>query len=226
MIKNYFIILLTILCLNSKTFSQEKDFQIWTEFEAEAGLGKNFSFCLENETRFYENASIFGRNKTDLGFGYDINKVFSVGASYRMLYYYPLTEFVYSKNKWVINGYFKPRYKRWRFNLRFRLSNDDETHSSLLTNISNHRERFQVKYNFRKSPFRAVFGTETYFPFSHNPFMIEKLRTYAGIEIKLSDNHKFGIDYLIDKDFNTNNALTAYILQFNYSYNIGRILED
>jgi len=56
--------------------------------------------------------------------------------------------------------------------------------------------------------------------------MIEKLRTYAGIEIKLSDNHKFGIDYLIDKDFNTNNALTAYILQFNYSYNIGRILED
>ena len=227
MIKQYFIIFIIALLSNNILFSQEKDFQIWTEIEVEAGLGKKLSLCLENENRFYENASLFGRNQTDLGLGYDINKVFSVGVSYRMLFYYPFSEVVYSKSRWVLNSYYKPRYKRWRFNIRLRLSNDDESHNAtIFRNISTHRERFQVKYNFRKSPFRAVFGTETYFPFSNNPFLLQKLRSYVGVEIKVSDNHKFGVDYLIDQEFNTNNALTAYIFQFNYSYNIGRILED
>lgn len=212
------------LCANNILYSQEKDFQIWTEFGVEAIILENLSFSIENENRFYENASLFGRNQTDFGLGYDLNKVFSVGLSYRMLFYYPFSQVVYSKSRWVLNAYYKPRYKRWRFNIRLRLSNDDESYKSqIFTNVSTHRERLQIKYNFRKSPFRAVFGTETYFPVSNNPFILKKLRSFVGIEIKISDNHRFGIDYLIDQEFNTNNALTAYIMQFNYRYSFNSV---
>lgn len=222
-----FIVSIFLCFILSNAFTQEEDFQIWLELEACADLGKNFSICIENETRFYENASLWGRNQTDIGLAYDFNKLFSVAAAYRYLYYYPFSDLTYNKSRWVADLHFKPRYKRWRFSGRLRLVNDNEGLSpNLFDKRPLHRERFRAIYNFRKSPFRAGFGTETYFPVGPNFYELRKLRLFTGVQYRVSRDHRFGLDFIYDREFNTNNPLTAYIISVSYTYKLGDLLDD
>ena len=215
------LFLFFFLIIINNIYTQEQDFQLWIGLEATAPIKNGFNISLENEKRFYENASIYGRNQTDLGLGYDINRTFAISASYRMNYYYPFTELVYLKSRWVSSFYYKPRYKRWRFNVRLRVSNDSETYvPGWFEQRVLHRERFRALYNFRNSPFRVHASAETYFPISYNPFELRKIRIITGVQIRAIDNHRFGIDYVYDREFNRNNALTAYIIQFSYRYSL------
>lgn len=207
--------------------AQVNDFQLWTEMEVQAYITEKLSISYENENRFYENVSLLGRNQNDIGITYDINDLFALGASYRLNYYYVFTDYTYSKTRWVVDSYYTPRYKRWRFQLRLRVSNDNEHIApKWLEHRPIHRERFRIRYNFRRSPFRVHFATETYFPIStNNPFELSKLRSFAGVQYVVSDSHRFGFDFLIDKEYNTNNPLTAYVLQFSYRYDIGGLVD-
>ncbi len=207
--------------------AQEEDFQIWVEVDAGAYLGEKFSIFVENEKRFYENAGLFGRNQTDIGFTYDINSLFSVSAAYRYLVYYPMSDLSYTKSRWVADFNYKPRYKRWRFSGRLRFVNDNEGLSpDFFEHRPLHRERLRAVYNFRKSPFRAGFGAQTYFPVSSNFYELRKLRLFTGVQYRVSRDHRFGLDFIYDREFNTNNRMTAYIIAASYSYRLGNLLDD
>ncbi len=212
--------LLLLSCiLFLQTFSQEKDFQIWLDLEATTDIGKGFEISLNNEKRFYENVSLFGRNKSDLTLGYNINSEISISASYRKNYYYLFTDITSSKSRWVATTNYSPRYKRWRFDFRARVSNDSETFvPGWFEQRVIHRERLRARYNFRKSPFRVQVSAETYFPISHTPFELMKLRLAAGVQIKTSDNHRFEIGYLREQEYNTTNPMKAYVIQLGYRY--------
>lgn len=212
------LLLLTGL-LYLQVFSQENDFQIWLDFEAGAEIGKGFDISVNNEQRFYENLSLFGRNKSDLTLGYNINSDFAISASYRKNIYYLFTDITSSKSRWLATFNYSPRYKRWRFDFRARVSNDSETFvPGWFEQRVIHRERFRVRYNFRRSPFRLQASGETYFPISSTPLELMKLRLAAGVQIKTSDNHRFEIGYLREQEFNTNNPMTAHVIQIGYRY--------
>ncbi len=217
--KSALLLFISFLFLHG--IAQEKDFQLWLDIEATAALEKGFYISLNNEQRFYENVSLFGRNKSDLTLGYNINPEFAISASYRKNYYYLFTDITSSKSRWMTTFNYSPRYKRWRFDFRVRLSNDSETFvPGWFEQRVIHRERVRIRYNFRKSPFRVQASGETYFPISYTPFELMKLRLSCGVQIKVSDNHRFEIGYLREQEFNTTNPMTAYVLQLGYRYSL------
>lgn len=220
-------LLIIALLIVSQAFCQQKDFQVWTEAEITAGLKHGFSISFENEKRFINNSSLFGRNQSDIGIDYEISNLLSVGVAYRYIFYYPFSHVTYGKSRWVADLYYKPRYKRWRFNTRLRLVNDNEQFSPNLFSLRPlHRERFKATYNVRKSPLRFSGAVETYFPLSQNLFELRKLRLTTEIQYRLSKTHRFGLGFTFDKEFNQRNAMNAFIIQTSYTFNLGNLSEE
>lgn len=214
-----YLLIVSLILTFSLSRAQENDFQLWVDLEVEKELDNGFAVSINNEKRFYENVSLYGRNKTDFGLSYDINDELALSASYRLNYYYLFTDITSFKSRWVSSLHYSPRYKRWRFNVRLRISNDSETLTpGWFEQRVIHRERFRVRYNFRRSPFRVQASFETYFPISATPFELMKTRTSAGLQIQVSNNHRYELLYIMEQEYNQSNPMSLYGFMVGYRY--------
>lgn len=222
--KNKIFLIVFLFC--GTIHAQEKDMQTWITFDVTAPLNKKLEVNIENEMRFVNNTSLFGRNQTEFLFTYTFNKKISAGIGYRVAINYPFSEYTFYTHRWFSDFIWKTRIKRFRLNTRFRLQNDQEVFWIEEPGSIVHRERLRLGYKIRKTPYLIYGGVETYFRITHTPFELRKIRLNVGTRIDISKNSRISVDLLHDKEYNRRRPATNYILQLGYSYNIGRLISE
>ena len=206
--------------------AQEKDMQTWITLEIKAPVMSKFEFSLENELRFVNNTSLFGRNQTELELFYNQNSNLSFGLGYRLAFDYPFSDYSEHSHRWLADILWKTRIQRLRINTRFRLQNDQEFFQNEGSGNLIHREKIRLAYKIRNTPFLIYTGVETYFRISNTPFELRKVRLSAGTRMDISDNSQISVDLIRDREYNRTNPLTAFILQLGYSFEFGKPQED
>jgi len=218
------IIIFIFMCFLMTAKAQEKDMQTWLTLELCVPVLEKFEFAVENEMRFYNNTSLFGRNQYEFELFYLHNRNWNFGLGYRASTDYPFSQYSEFNHRWLADVIWKTRVKRrWRINTRLRLQNDQEVFLGEQPAGMVHREKIRLAYKIRKSPFLVYTAMETYFPVeSSRLFELRKFRLTAGTRIQVSTKSRVTVDLILDKEYNRRNPLTAYVLQLGYSINLGK----
>lgn len=193
------LITLFFLVFSFVSYSQEEDFQIWTELGLKKEIIDDVSLLLNQEFRFNENATTFDKWHSTLGVSYDINKYIRLRAMYR-----------YTQNKDLEKGFevahrtlgdfiLRKRVERFRLSYRLRYQMDyekDFTGEALYMESQALRNRFKVAYNIRKNPLTPFVSYEFLYRLN-NPYgnSIERNRFTFGLDYNVTDNLSANVYY-------------------------------
>jgi hypothetical protein len=223
------IILFVSICFIATNIaqSQNRDMQTWLTAEIKFPLNTFLYFGIENEIRFVENTSIFGRNQTELELYYLPETNWSFGLGYRFKTDFPFSEYSVRGHRWLADVMWKTRVERIRINTRFRIQNDQEAFLGEAVSGIMHREKIRFAYKIRKTPFLIYAGAETYFRIQDTtPFDLRKLRIFAGTRIDISKQTCVTVDLIRDKEYNRINPETVFIIQLGVSLDLGKMKTD
>lgn len=205
------------------SFGQERDMQTWLTAEIKIPVFDKIEFGFENEMRFINNTSLFGRNQAEFELYYVPESNWSFGLGYRLKTVFPFSEYTQYEHRWLVDALWKTRVNRIRINTRIRLQNDQESFLSEPVSGLVHREKIRIAYKIRKTPFLLYAGVESYFRINNNnPFELRKIRSFAGTRIDISTQSRISLDLILDKEYNRKRPISSYILQIGYSIDLGR----
>jgi hypothetical protein len=203
---------------------QEKDMQTWFTLGISIPVHNKIHFEFENESRFINKTSLFGRNQAEFAFVYTQNQQWSYGLGYRLKTQYPFSDYSTTDHRWLADIMWKTRTKRLRINTRLRLLNDQESFIGEPLDEMVHREKIRVAYKIRKTPFLVYCAAETYFPLQASKlFTLQKLRFTAGSRYQINNTSRVTFDFIYDREFNRSINSAAFVFQFGYSFDLGKI---
>jgi hypothetical protein len=221
------VVLSFIFLFCSDLFAQQKDMQTWITGELIFPLFPKVEIGIENEMRFINNTSLFGRNQTEITVKYLADNSWNFGIGYRLKSGYPFSEYSFTEHRWFADIIWKTRFNRFRLNTRFRLQNDQDAFLFEPFEGVVHREKVRLAYKKRKSPFMFYTGAETYFRIAYtNPFEFRELKLFVGCRMSINKQTRISVDLIKDREFNRRNPLTVYILQFGFSYSFNKASDE
>lgn len=216
-----------IIFFSTGAFAQQKDMQTWITGELIFPLFPKVEFGIENEIRFVNNTSLFGRNQTEIAVQYLADDSWNFGLGYRLKSGYPFSEYSFIEHRWFADIIWKTRFDRLRLNTRYRLQNDQD---AFLTDPDDgvvHREKIRLAYKKRKSPLLYYAGAETYFRINDvTPFEFRELKLFVGCRMSINKQTRISVDLIQAREFNRTNPLTAYILQLGFSYSFNKTSDE
>jgi len=80
------LLLAGVLFLPQGSIAQESDANLWTRFALKYDISKNTRLAVEEEFRFFNNASMLEQNHTEIGINSEILNRLNIGAYYRFIY--------------------------------------------------------------------------------------------------------------------------------------------
>jgi len=205
---------------------QEKDMQTWLTLGIKIPVHNKIHFEFENESRFVNNTTLFGRNQAEFELFYTQNQQWSYGLGYRLKTRYPFSDYSSTEHRWLADVMWKTRVNRLRINTRLRLLNDQESFVGEPLSEMVHREKIRLAYKIRKTPFLVYCAAETYFPLQASQlFTLQKLRLTAGSRYQINNTSRVTFDFIYDREFNQSINTTAFVIQVGYSFDLGKLSE-
>lgn len=207
---------LSILCfiLPLFLFAQEEDFQSWSKVELGYKINKKLSAELVEGFRLRENASLPAKAFTDLGLTYRHNKKWRVGAGYRFVQSFDMSQDIRLRHRWYADVVFRQKVKRWQVNYRSRLQ-----HQIGVNHMEQYyRGRLSASYNVRKTPFQPSVAVESFCDL--NALQIDKMRYTLAASYPLSKQIEGAFYYRIQEEINVNNPSILYILGLGVSVSL------
>ena len=217
------LIILLLLFLAFASYSQEKDFQMWTELGIKKEINKDFSLSLNQEFRFNENASTFDKWHSTFGLEYDITKYVRMRVMYRYSQNKDLEKGFEVAHRYLSDVILRKKVKRFNLSYRLRYQMDyekDFTGEALYMDSQALRSRFMFKYNIRKNPLTPYTSYEFLYRLN-NPYgnSIERNRITIGIDYNLTDNLSANLYYRYQTSSgNDVRAKNYYITGIGMSY--------
>jgi len=218
-------IIILYLLLSSNLFSQQikivRDFGVWGGVNIEKELSKDFEINLEQQLRYYTNATKFDDYIIDFGGRYKMNKNFKLGANLR--YTYNAKKWKKTENNYRYNLDLNYKAKiSTKLKLYYRLRYQQEfinfSLESRTTNIyySEIRNKIKIKYNLHKKNKLYVSGElfrliETF----KEPYF-NKIRFGVGDEIKTKIGN-FNCSFGYEQEMNANYPLSFFFLKIIYT---------
>ena len=234
--KNRNIIVVIIVFLSFQAKAQYKDLEAWYTVGVTKKLNSKWNVGLAEEFRFNSNALHLDKHFTDLQFKYKKRNwiYYQLGARY----YFDKSKDNYWNGALRINAdlYFKAKKEDFSFvsRTRFQTSlNEENTIGRLHSDEALFREKFTLKYNFKKynlKPFfSAEFFLEDYFVFNteadaKKPLSVKlesnKIRLKIGTEWKINKQHYLKFFYGYQQELNQVINQRNYILSIGYTYKL------
>ncbi len=203
---------------------QQNDFQLWPFVKLNVQVVKNLKFHIEEEARFQENVTQLGRQISDAGISYKINKYIRTGVFYRLEDDRDKTNHYSWKNG--IYGDLSLRCYPQRFTLEYRLriqSSKIETtnREASLFDGFRHRHKITAEYNIKGVPISPVLEGELFVKQSAGQGSeISGFRTWIGLNYTIKKVHTITLKYGIDQEYHVNDPLRSYIIAFGYSLDL------
>lgn len=235
------ILLLFSVFLVVDSYSQNKDFGVWTTIEAEKKLNKKLSLSGEVEMRTRDKLKTMDRWSGTIDMSYNLYKFIKIGGNYSYLYSHKersetqkgniIPQYWYSRHRFSLYATGKYKIDRFTFSLRERWQytyrpekyvtkydddgitrKDDEQVKGTGKNLL--RSRFQIDYEVMKNLINPYASIEMY----HDKKGLEKTRYTIGTSIKANKKNEFDLFYRY-QDHALDDEDSGHILGVKYKYN-------
>jgi hypothetical protein len=180
---------------------------------------QNMKFQIEEEVRFRENSTLLSREINDLGFSYRFNKYFRAGIFYRIEADYKNADDYAWRNGLYSDMAFRFGFNRFTAGYRLRLQSAkvERDQNDYLLSSFRHRHKISLEYDIKGIPLVPFIDSEL---FVDSKDGINGLRSWIGLEYQIKKIHSVALKYGIDREINTNDPVTAYIIALGYSLDL------
>jgi len=196
-----------LLFLPFFAWSQQQDFQLWSNLELNYKLAKKVKISLDQSYRIRENATISDLFFTNLSLSYKLSKHHSVALGYRMINDFDLNSNIELKHRYYSD--YNYRFKQKRLTIRNRLRFQYQSQNITI------RDKASISYNVKKTPFEPFTSFEIYYKNKS----LDKWRYTLGGAYPLAKKTNFSVFYRIQKDINAKKPEELYILGIGLDYN-------
>ena len=223
-IANSFLFIASCLLLtpNYSCTAQQNDFGIWASVAVKHKFSQKLSATLEEQFRFYQNATDIAQYFTDAGIEYSLSKKIKVGLCYRFINSNHQT--YYSKrHRWYVDLSYKTKFSKFQFLLRTRFQEQQQDiYSSDYGYVPNwySRNKITTKLDLNKK-YMPYLSCEMFYmvsaPNTDGSF-IDKMRYTVGVEYQFNRVHSLDLYYLIQQDKNVNDPVTDFVVGIGYAF--------
>lgn len=220
----YIIVILLFSLSAQKTAGQYQDFRTWWDVDVSKDLTKDLQASLDFSQRFKSNSLRYDRSLLTAGLEYEIFRNFEVQAGYR--FYLLRDDRMQMSTKYRINGdiSYAVDLAEFKLQLRERVQygfDDFRTIEEVALNKLTNRNKLTLEYDLFGSPI-TFFGSYELFTDISEPSSIEisDHRFELGLQYALSFKSDIEISYMIDKEVNSTNPLTAHVIVIGFGYDL------
>ncbi|MGL4597822.1 MAG: DUF2490 domain-containing protein [Bacteroidia bacterium] len=222
-----FIVFLLAFCFVGNVYAQTSDFGGWFTASLNKELNKRFTLGLTQEFRVRNNFSRVNLFYTNIGVDVKVTNFMKLSFVYRFIDKYKADDSWGIRHRFYIDAAFKEKPGRFSLSYRARMQWEfrGRGYGSEFGNVPEiyFRNLFKAGYkvNDQISPYLA---SEIRFQVQnpripyHNGF--DRTRFIAGADYKVNSMHTFGAYFLFQKEWNTIDPETLYILGLEYTINI------
>jgi hypothetical protein len=222
-LRNLSLLLLLIIPVPDALPQRQPDMGMWNTFSMEKAITKNYSISIDEEVRLRDNITRLNLLYTNVCFNYKPAKGLKIGLAYRSIQKHIEGLDFSFRHRIMLDISYKYKINDIVLAYRSRFQSEVKNYySSEMGQIPEWfwRNKFDVKYNFKKLD--PYIGTELRYQFtdSRNPYLNygwHRYRTYIGVDYNINDKNSIGIYYLIQREFNVSNPEYIYILGLQYS---------
>jgi hypothetical protein len=204
-----------------RVYCQDKDFGLWYEVNAEKALNKKFDITGTVMLRTFDNASTLDQAYVELGASYSPNKYLGFAASYRLGNYLEKDDLYHIRHKWFADVKGSLPVGRLIFSVRLRFQIMARTFlEDAATDVTEYDGRIKLKalYKIPDFPVNPYLSFESFSPvFRTESRLIDKSRSAAGLEFKISKKHILGTEYIYERD-NLPHLSIMHIIDLSYTF--------
>lgn len=201
----------------------------WNTFNVSYKLNRQYTLLFTEELRFRENYSRLNLFYTNLGLEYRISRYFKTSLVYRWIDKYTDENRFSFRHRLMWDVGAKYPMRKWGVSYRHRLQTEvRNVYSSNDGGVAEWYSRNKVELSYKfNTQWTAYVSDEMRFQLS-DPRAIESDLTWhrdryaAGIEYDYSSKSKFGIYYLIQREYNVSMPENLYVTGLEYSLSLGR----
>ena len=222
--KTFPFIVVFFILFSSAAKAQESDAALWATLSLEKQLSRKISISLDEEVRLKDNLSNPDLFYTNLGGLYKINKNLRAGLTYRLTEKKQENNMFSIRHRLMADVIYRKKFYGYLFQYRSRIQPELKDFSASETGRIpswDWRHKAELKYDYDR--FVPYAGTEWFLQLKdpENPErnrMMRQYRIFAGTDYKINSNHTLGFYGLLDKELNTSNPLTTWVLGLQYAY--------
>jgi len=202
-------------------YSQESDFGLWYEVNAEKSLNKKFDLEATTQIRTFRNGSKIEQAYFEAGATYNLNKYLGFAVLYRIGNYAEDDDLYHIRHKWFGDIKGSLPVKRFHFSARLRLQVMDRVYTENQSdNKAEYDGRMKLKaiYKIQKFPVDPYVTFETFTPvFRNSGRLIDKCRTTIGLEYKINKKNFINTEYINERD-NSPELSIMNIISLSYTF--------
>lgn len=218
-----FILSGMLVCF-APVMSQEEDFRLWSRLAVKYDFSRYTRLTIEEEFRFYDNASRLEQNHTEIGVTHEITDRLEGGVFYRFIYE-PDPERFYSIGH---RSWLQLEYRIIDRDIRVSVRNRTQaTYENYFSSENGKIPEWYTRYKIggEYQPKRATWIPNASIEFWHilNPggqAYIDKYRASAGIQYRPGDRIRYELSYMVQQDLQQGNPGTDHILGINITWMI------
>lgn len=218
-----YIFLFFLFCISPNTYAQLDDAGGIGSVSVSKEFGKITELSLEQELRFYKGLSSLNRSSTSIGADFTIvRRLLKAEVDYVLMYRREdIGQYEY-RHRLTAGFVVQQRYNRFIFKLRTRgqatLRNENRGDYKYNPKYV-WRNRLQIDYNIRKSPFRPYVSAEIFCPINTNyGFFMDSYRLVAGTKYSLSKQSELDFQIRFDQEIQVANPQNILYGGIGWSY--------
>ena len=222
-------VLAAILSANATLlFAQGGEWFLWTGLDAEKGLSEKWKITLGAQYRRKDNMTETDQFRGSVDFSRTLGQYVQLGAGYELIAKHRTRQDVYVyRNRFRVQSRVQYKYDRftadWRFRTQLTMMEKDDLSGGFTFDDEYHRwvfrNRFRLRYNIRKSPFRPYVSFELFHqPFSDLENSYFRNRLTIGTVYRINRSHNIEADYKLETNRNNSNSSKDHIIKIGYSY--------
>ncbi|MFM7078898.1 MAG: DUF2490 domain-containing protein [Bacteroidota bacterium] len=211
---------LLFLLIPFSVSAQVNDAGLWTSLSVQKKIADKLYLDADAELRLNENFSELGTAYTEALISYRISKAFEASAGYRFIAKRLVDDSYGIRHRYLINLAYKTKISKVMSTIRVRYqsqysdvnrSDDWQVPEDYL------RTKWTIKYDTDKD-WRPFVSAETFFLLDKMDGMLFKeYRIAAGFDYKLNKKTDLTLGYLIDREVQTSNPWTNYVVTVGLS---------
>ena len=207
--------------------AQTQDLGMWATLSVNKDIGEKFQLGFDQELRLRDNLSTLNLVYTNIGASYKVNDFFKIGLVYRFIDKHK-DDFTWGQRHRLYTDFtFKLKPGKFNVSARLRLQAEWRGHGyeSVFGNVPEVYVRNQYKVGYKLTDkIEPYLGTELRWQVQnpriayHDGF--DRTRLFGGANFQLNKKNIVGVFFLYQREWNTSDPETLYIIGLEYTLNL------
>ncbi len=214
---------LLLILLPFAVSAQVNDAGLWTSLSVQKKLADKLYLDLGGELRLNENFSELGTVYSEALVSYRISKSFEASGGYRFIAKRLVDDSYGIRHRYLINLAYKTKINKVMSTIRARYQSQySDINRSADWQVPEDylRTKWTIKYDTDKD-WRPFVSAETFFLLDNmDGILFKEYRIAAGFDYKLNKNTDLTLGYLIDREIQTANPWTNYVVTVGLSWEL------